>query len=57
MARQLRLTLLLPTLALLAFCQTGQATSDCTYRKDSLGNTRYQCQDGRQGLGQWHQLA
>ncbi len=49
MARPLRLTLLLPTLALLVFCQTGQAASDCTYRKDSLGNTRYQCQDGRHG--------
>ena len=28
--------------------QTVQAT-DCTYRKDSLGNTRYQCDDGKSG--------
>ncbi|TFF74185.1 hypothetical protein DRM94_13785 [Aeromonas taiwanensis] len=28
--------------------QLGVA-GDCTYRKDSLGHTRYQCQDGRDG--------
>ena len=40
-----------PCLAVLllgAFPQLGIA-SDCTYRKDSLGHTRYQCQDGRHG--------
>ncbi|WP_234936722.1 hypothetical protein [Aeromonas caviae] len=31
-----------------AFPQLGIA-GDCTYRKDSLGYTRYQCQDGRHG--------
>lgn len=31
-----------------AFPQLGIA-GDCTYRKDSLGHTRYQCQDGRHG--------
>ena len=49
MARPSRFTVLLPTLALLAFSPTGLAASDCTYRKDSLGHTRYQCQDGRHG--------
>ncbi len=43
-----------PSCTLVAFLmlgllfQTVQAT-DCTYRKDSLGNTRYQCDDGRSG--------
>ena len=40
-----------PCLAVLllgAFPQLGIA-GDCTYRKDSLGHTRYQCQDGRHG--------
>lgn len=42
--------LLWPAVFLLgAFPQLGIA-GDCTYRKDSLGHTRYQCQDGRHGL-------
>ena len=49
MARLSSLTLLLSTLALLAFSPIGLTASECTYRKDSLGNTRYQCQDGRHG--------
>lgn len=24
-------------------------SADCTYRKDSLGNTRYQCDHGKSG--------
>ena len=49
MVRLSSLTLLLSTLVLLAFSPIGLTASDCTYRKDSLGNTRYQCKDGSHG--------
>ena len=36
--------------AALAVLLSGTAlASDCTYRKDSLGNTRYQCDDDKSG--------
>ena len=49
MVRLSSLTLLLSTLVLLAFSPIGLTASDCTYRKDILGNTRYQCKDGSHG--------
>lgn len=49
MARQLWLAAGLPTLVLLAISPIALAAADCTYRKDSIGNTRYQCQNGRSG--------
>lgn len=35
----------------LPLCLTPQIVfaADCTYRKNALGNTRYQCDDGKQG--------
>ena len=35
--------------ALVVFLAGAVQARDCTYRKDSLGNTRYQCQDSRSG--------
>ena len=32
--------------ALLLLVVQSAGAADCTYRKDSLGNTRYQCDDG-----------
>ncbi|MFS1161631.1 hypothetical protein [Aeromonas salmonicida] len=39
------------SLAALLLCLTPQIVfaADCTYRKDALGNIRYQCDDGKQG--------
>jgi len=33
--------------ALLLLAVQSAGAADCTYRKDSLGNTHYQCQDGQ----------
>ena len=35
--------------ALLLLVVQSAGAADCTYRKDSLGNTRYQCDDGNSG--------
>ncbi|MEZ6993954.1 MULTISPECIES: hypothetical protein [unclassified Aeromonas] len=35
--------------ALLLLAVQNVWSTDCTYRKDSLGNTRYQCDDGKSG--------
>ena len=39
------------SLAALLLSLTPQVVfaADCTYRKDALGHTRYQCDDGKQG--------
>lgn len=40
--------LLLGTL-LLGLLPLATYAADCTYREDTLGHTRYQCDDGKQG--------
>jgi hypothetical protein len=34
---------------LLGLLQSTAFATDCTYREDALGHTRYQCDDGKQG--------
>ena len=43
-ARQLSLAALL-----LGLLQSTALAANCTYREDALGNTRYQCDDGKEG--------
>ncbi|MGL5215512.1 MAG: hypothetical protein ACRC8R_10300 [Aeromonas hydrophila] len=44
-ARQLSLATLL-----LGLLQSTAFAADCTYREDALSHTRYQCNDGKQGV-------
>ena len=49
MSRRSTSTQRLLSMILIALCPCSVHAADCTYRKDSLGNTRYQCKDGSHG--------
>ena len=38
-----------PAALLLGLLQSTAFATDCTYREDALGHTRYQCNEGKQG--------
>ncbi len=49
MSRRSTSTQRLLSMILIALCPCSVHAADCTYRKDSLGNTRYQCDDSKSG--------